>query len=230
MCQFQQNLGRAGELTWRKDKGSLMGGVHGSPSFCPTCPGGWGGGREAVKNAQRDGHRPLHHFGCIEGQLSLPTSILFPSVYLWVFPGGANGKDATCQRRRHKRRGFDPWVGKIPWSRKWQSTPVFLPGKSHGQRNLVGYSPWGCKRTNTAGHTHSVHLLYPHPNWSQFGSFPLVWWHAKFIKPVALSLTHFSAFFFFFYNYGFCYFIFKLQTRQKWVLKSGLTLYYYSLK
>jgi len=38
--------------------------------------------------------------------------------------------------------GFDPWVGKIPWRRKWQSTPVFLPGKSHGQRNLVGYSPW----------------------------------------------------------------------------------------
>ena len=38
---------------------------------------------------------------------------------------------------------FDPWVGKIPWRRKWQPTPVFLPGKSHGQRGLVGYSPWG---------------------------------------------------------------------------------------
>ena len=37
------------------------------------------------------------------------------------------------------------WVGKILWRRKWQSTPVFLPGKSHGQRSLVGYSPWGCK-------------------------------------------------------------------------------------
>ena len=41
------------------------------------------------------------------------------------------------------RPGFDPWVGKIPWWRKWQSTPVLLPGKSHGQRSLVGYSPWG---------------------------------------------------------------------------------------
>ena len=44
-----------------------------------------------------------------------------------------------------RRRGFHPWVRKIPWRRKWQPTPVFLPAKSHGQRSLVGYSPWGCK-------------------------------------------------------------------------------------
>ena len=48
-----------------------------------------------------------------------------------------------CQCRRHKRCGFDPWVGKIPWSRAWQSTPVCLPGESHGQRDMVGYGPWG---------------------------------------------------------------------------------------
>ena len=40
---------------------------------------------------------------------------------------------------------FDPWVGKIPWKRKWQPTPVLLPGKFHGQSSLVGYSPWHCK-------------------------------------------------------------------------------------
>ena len=40
------------------------------------------------------------------------------------------------------RHRFDAWVGKIPWRRKWQPTPVFLPGKSHGQRNLAGYSPY----------------------------------------------------------------------------------------
>ena len=39
-----------------------------------------------------------------------------------------------------ERQRFDPWMGKIPWSRKWQPTPVFLPGESHGQRSLVGYS------------------------------------------------------------------------------------------
>ena len=59
------------------------------------------------------------------------------------FPSGASGKEPTCQSRRRERLGFNPWVGKIPWRREWQSTPVFLPGESHGQRSLVGYSPWG---------------------------------------------------------------------------------------
>ena len=53
------------------------------------------------------------------------------------FPGGASGKESICQLRRHKRGGFDPWVGKIPWRRALQPTPVLLPGKSHGQRSLV---------------------------------------------------------------------------------------------
>ena len=47
------------------------------------------------------------------------------------------------QYRRHGRPGFGPWVGKTPWKRKWQPTPVFLPGESHGQSSLVGYSPCG---------------------------------------------------------------------------------------
>ena len=46
------------------------------------------------------------------------------------------------------RCGFDPWVGKIPWRREWQPTPVFLPGESYGQRRLVGYSPWGLKESD----------------------------------------------------------------------------------
>ena len=75
-----------------------------------------------------------------------------PTVYLG-FPGGASGKEPACQCRRHKRLRFDPWVGKIPWSRKWQSIPVFLPGTSHAQRNLVGYSPWGRKELDTTKHT-----------------------------------------------------------------------------
>ena len=45
-----------------------------------------------------------------------------------------------------RRYGFDPWVRKIPWRRKWEPIPVFLPGKSRGQRSLVGHSPWSCKR------------------------------------------------------------------------------------
>ena len=58
-------------------------------------------------------------------------------------PGGASGKESACQCSRHKRLRFYPWVRKIPWSRKWQPTPVLLPGKFHGRRSLVGYSPWG---------------------------------------------------------------------------------------
>ena len=71
------------------------------------------------------------------------------SVYIkWEqrgFPGSTSGKEPTCPCRRCKRHGFDPLVGKIPWRRAWQPTPVFLPGESHGQRSLVGYSPQGHK-------------------------------------------------------------------------------------
>ena len=55
------------------------------------------------------------------------------------------------------RPGFDPWVGKIPWRRKWQPTPVFLPGESHGWRSLLGYSPWGRKVLDT---TEQLHFTY----------------------------------------------------------------------
>ena len=53
------------------------------------------------------------------------------------FPGGANSKEPAYQFRGQKRCRFDPWVGKIPWRRKWQPTPVFLPGESHGRRSVV---------------------------------------------------------------------------------------------
>ena len=58
--------------------------------------------------------------------------------------GGAGSKEPACQcRRRCKRCGFDPWVGKIPWRRAWQPTPVFLPGESYGQRSLGGLQSIG---------------------------------------------------------------------------------------
>ena len=58
---------------------------------------------------------------------------------------GLSGKQSAYQCRR---RGFDPWVRKIVWRRKWQPILVFLPGKSHGQRSLAGYSPWGSKESD----------------------------------------------------------------------------------
>ena len=65
------------------------------------------------------------------------------------FPGGASGKEPTCQCRKFKRCRFHPWVGKIPWRRAWQPTPVLLPREAHGQRSLAGSSPWGHKELNT---------------------------------------------------------------------------------
>ena len=59
---------------------------------------------------------------------------------------------------QYRRSGFDPWVGKILWNRKWHPTPVSLPGKFHGQRSLVGYSPWGPQKVRH-NWTHT-HLLF----------------------------------------------------------------------
>ena len=66
-----------------------------------------------------------------------------------VFPGGTSGKEPICQCRRCKRPWFEPWVGKILWRRKWKPTLVFLTGKSHGWRSLVGYCLWGRKELDT---------------------------------------------------------------------------------
>ena len=61
------------------------------------------------------------------------------------FPGGASGKESTCQCNRCKRLGIDPWIGKIPWSRKWQPTPIFLSG---WVEEPGGCSPWDCKESD----------------------------------------------------------------------------------
>ena len=81
---------------------------------------------------------------------------MYNNVHLsyWGLPRWFIGKETVCQCRGCRRCGFDSWFGKIPWIRKWQLTPVFLPGKFHGQRSLVGYSPWGCKESDTTEHAH----------------------------------------------------------------------------
>ena len=72
-----------------------------------------------------------------------------------LVPTWYSGKEYACQGRRHKRHRFNPWVRKIHWRRKWQLTPVFLLGKSHGQRSLEGYSTWDHKELDTTEHTHT---------------------------------------------------------------------------
>ena len=67
-----------------------------------------------------------------------------------------------------RRRGFHPWVGKIPWTRKWQPTAVMLPGKSHGHKSLADYSPWGHEESNTTEllsmHTGQILTISPFPH------------------------------------------------------------------
>ena len=70
--------------------------------------------------------------------------------YGGVLPRWSSGKESICQCRRHKRRWVWSLGLKDPKRRKWQPTPVFLPGESHGQGSLAGYSPWGPKELDTA--------------------------------------------------------------------------------
>ena len=106
---------------------------------------------------------------------SLPTSEVSVRVINYItasylqnslaFPGGASGKESACQCRRHKRHGFNPWVGKIPWSRKGQPTPIFLPGKFHGKGGLMGYSLWGHKEPDMSEWTQTSYLQRQLEEW-----------------------------------------------------------------
>ena len=72
----------------------------------------------------------------------------YHTIHRVGFPGGTSGKKPTYQCRRYKRRGFDPWVRKIPWRQTWQPTPAVFFGESHGQTVLAGWSLWGHKESD----------------------------------------------------------------------------------
>ena len=82
--------------------------------------------------------------------LLAPSFIHLHSVRTWATPTLI----LFCNCLQYRRPRFDPWVGKIPWRKKWQLTPVFLPGKSHGWRSLIGYSPWGHKEWDMTERRH----------------------------------------------------------------------------
>ena len=108
-----------------------------------------------------------HHWGRRTPRTQLALILLFKperiifigSIGIQGFPRDSDGKESTCQCKRRKRRGFNSWVRKIPWWRAWQPTLVFLPGKSYGQRSLVGYSPWGHQPSDMREHTHNRNTL-----------------------------------------------------------------------
>ena len=89
-----------------------------------------------------------------------------------------------------RRPGFSPWVGKIPWRREWLPTPVFLPGEFHGQRNLVGYSPWCRKKSDL---TEQLTLSDKENSWAKWklvpGNHPHKYTH-KHIQTHTHTHTH----------------------------------------
>ena len=94
------------------------------------------------KGSQRRKTLPL-------GSKISPGSLGFET---YSFPSGSDSEESTYNAREPR---FGSWLGKISWRREWQLTPLFPPGESHGQRSLVGYSPWGCKESDTTEHFHS---------------------------------------------------------------------------
>ena len=110
-------------------------------------------------------------------------------------PGGTSGKKHARQSGRQKRLGFNPRVGKIPWRRAWQPTPVFLPGEFHGQRSLTGCSRWGHRESDTTEwptHTQPTYIVLITP-WSIFETLKLslkVWNKNQGQNPQKIQKSH----------------------------------------
>ena len=88
-------------------------------------------------------------------------------------PRWCSSKESTCQCRRFRSHGFILWLEKIPWRRKWQPTPMFLPGKFQGQRSPVGCSPLGRKESDTAERVYTVNNQMSLDSWDVLGCLTL---------------------------------------------------------
>ena len=90
----------------------------------------------------------------------IPRKWEFVGLYFaaWeVIKTWLSGKESASHCRRH---GLNPWVRKIPWRRKWQPTLGFMPGETHGQRSLMGYSLWSCQEPDMTEHKHEKEKIW----------------------------------------------------------------------
>ena len=127
------------EFAWiSKDRGAIPG-LRRSPQRRDWLP------TPVFLTGESHGQRSLAGYSSWDYKSQTWLRAIFGGFQIRGFPGGSMLKNLP-QCRRCK---FDPWVRKSPWRRKWQPTPVFLPGESHGQRNLAGYGPWGRKELDT---------------------------------------------------------------------------------
>ena len=131
----------AGDMNSIPRSGSFPGGRHDNPLHCSCLenPMEWGAWWTIVHRWQRVG-QDWSNWAHIYSLLDIYTPRGLPG-------GWAIKRCLQC--RRHSWCRFNPWIRKISWNMKWQSTPVLLPGKFYGQRNLAGYSPWDHKRSAT---------------------------------------------------------------------------------
>ena len=101
-----------------------------------------------------------HRWGSRDPRVYHPVCVFAALHFFWASLVAQSVKKTICLQCRSPR--FNSWVREIPWRKKWQPTPIFLPGKPHGQRSLAGYSPWGHKESDTTqwlNHRHSAQTL-----------------------------------------------------------------------
>ena len=134
-----------------------MGGVHGSPSFCPTCPGGCGG-RGSIEKCPERWAQSLASFWLYQGAAfsSFATSIPFPSVYLWVFPGGASVKNLPANAEDTKDMGLISGSGRSPGVGSGNSLQYSCLENSMDRGTWWDTVHEVAKELDTTEHTHSV--------------------------------------------------------------------------
>ena len=111
-----------------------------------------------IDRCDRDISSQLFRYFIKNKKLLIPFTLLGAMIALGLPPLGSAVKN-HMQLRSCRRHRFDPWVGKIPWRRVWQPTPLFLPGESHGQRSLAGYKPQNVPKSLTGLKRLSMHMV-----------------------------------------------------------------------
>ena len=116
--------------------------------------------------------------GCLVRCPTTGNPLVFSSWLDWIYGFWQASQVVLVVKnlpaRRHKGPVLNPWVRKIPWRRKWQSTPVSLPGESHGQRSLAGYIPWGHKKLDMTEHTHKTSHFWQGRLWDKMFFFDII--------------------------------------------------------
>ena len=113
-------------------------------------------------------------FGLVGGDMEGHKQLFLTYIFLGL-PWCSGGKVSACLQCG--RPGFDAWIGKIPWRRKWQPTPVPLPGKSNRQSSPVGYSPWGHRELDTTEWIPSSWYIFLN---TLLWIIILIWWLIKY--------------------------------------------------